>query len=61
LESEQQNFFDSTFLTAGGSITGMNTSSSQTELVQSWGLGHASPFAALFSVMTYATRFINRI
>jgi len=35
-------FFDSTFLTAGGSVTGMNTSSSQTELVQSWGLGHSS-------------------
>jgi hypothetical protein len=35
-------FFDSTFSTVGGSVTGMNTSSSQTELVQSWGLGHSS-------------------
>jgi hypothetical protein len=42
VEGWAENFFDSTFLTAGGSITGMNTSSSQTELVQSWGLGHSS-------------------
>ncbi len=35
-------FFHSTFLTAGGSVTGTNTSSSQTELVQSRGLSHSS-------------------
>jgi len=41
-EGQAKIFYDSTFLTVGGSITGMNTSSSQTELVQSWGLGHSS-------------------
>ncbi len=43
VERRAKNFFDSTFLTAGCSITRMNSSSSQTELVQSWGLGHSSP------------------
>jgi len=33
-----ENLFDSTLLTAGASIPGMNISSSQTELVQSGGL-----------------------
>jgi len=47
LKVEQKNFFDSTFLTAGCSITGMNTSSSQTELAQSWGLGHSSRMTQL--------------
>jgi len=41
-EGRAKNFFDSTFLTVGGLETEMNTSSSQTELVQSWGLGHSS-------------------
>ncbi len=35
-------FFHSTFLTAGGLVTGTNASSSQTELVQSRGLSHSS-------------------
>jgi len=34
--------FDSTPLTAPGLVTGMRTISSQTELVQLWGLGHPS-------------------
>jgi hypothetical protein len=42
VEGQAKKFFYSTFLIAGGSIIGMNTSSSQMELVQSWGLGHSS-------------------
>jgi len=35
---------DPTSMPVADPIFGMNLSSSQTELVQSWGLGHSGPF-----------------
>jgi hypothetical protein len=43
IKGQAKENFDSTSVTAPGLGTGMRTISSQTELVQSWGLAHSSP------------------
>jgi hypothetical protein len=59
IEGEAKNFFDSTFLIVGGSITRMNTSSSQRELVQSWGLGHSNPNGLQLLAQTHKFTYIE--
>jgi len=42
-EGKKKRKSDPTSMPAGDPLIGMNLSSSQTELVQSWGLGHSGP------------------